>query len=170
MQRFPKKWGPQVVHGFQYEVAKFGMIWLPPKTLSNSPYRTLLFPIVPGMMIPFYMFKITIIMICHNYIIVKGSLEAKLPTVWRDGKAQPQRSEDMETVRRKRSEMEKIRQGHSHKREDADARKGTNLAKNCVFPMICGSRGSKSGLAKAAGVEPAGQWRDEKLHAVVARK
>ena len=35
--------------------------------------------------------------------------------------------------------------------------------------MICGSRGSKSRLAKAAGAEPAGQMRDENLHAVVAR-
>ena len=35
--------------------------------------------------------------------------------------------------------------------------------------MIWGSGGSKSRLAKAAGAEPAGQVRDEKLHAVVAR-
>ena len=35
--------------------------------------------------------------------------------------------------------------------------------------MICGSGGSKSRLAKAAGAEPASQMRDEKLHAVVAR-
>ena len=35
--------------------------------------------------------------------------------------------------------------------------------------MIWGSAGSKSRLAKAAGAEPAGQTRDEKLHAVVAR-
>ena len=35
--------------------------------------------------------------------------------------------------------------------------------------MICGSGGSKSRLAKAAGAEPAGQMRDEQLHAVVAR-
>jgi len=34
--------------------------------------------------------------------------------------------------------------------------------------MICGSGGSKSRLAKAAGAEPSGQMRDEKLHAVVA--
>ena len=34
---------------------------------------------------------------------------------------------------------------------------------------MCGSGGSKSRLAKAAGAEPAGQMRDEKLHAVVAR-
>ena len=37
------------------------------------------------------------------------------------------------------------------------------------FPMIWGSGGSKSRLPKAAGAEPAGQMRDEKLHAVVAR-
>ena len=42
--------------------------------------------------------------------------------------------------------------------------------KLCVFPMICGpGGGSKSRLAKAAGAEPAGQMRDEKLHAVVVR-
>ena len=35
--------------------------------------------------------------------------------------------------------------------------------------MIWRSGGSKSRLAKAAGAEPAGQMRDEKLHAVVAR-
>ena len=48
-------------------------------------------------------------------------------------------------------------------------RKGRKVAKHCVFPMIWGSGGSKSRLAKAAGAEPAGQMRDEKLHAVVAR-
>ena len=37
------------------------------------------------------------------------------------------------------------------------------------LPMICGSGGSNSRLAKAAGAEPAGQMRDEKLLAVVAR-
>ena len=35
--------------------------------------------------------------------------------------------------------------------------------------MIWGSGGSKSRLAKAADAEPAGQMRDEKVHAVVAR-
>ena len=35
--------------------------------------------------------------------------------------------------------------------------------------MIWGSRRSKSRLAKAAGADPAGQMRDEKSHAVVAR-
>ena len=57
----------------------------------------------------------------------------------------------------------------SEKKEDAGARKGSKVAKHCVFPMICGSGGSKSRLAKAAGAEPCGQMRDEHLHAVVAR-
>ena len=65
--------------------------------------------------------------------------------------------------------MEKIRDGESQKREDAGARKGRKVAKHSVFPMFCGSGGSKRRLAKAAGAEPAGQMRDGKLHAIVAR-
>ena len=67
-------------------------------------------------------------------------------------------------VEERRSEKRK-----SQKKEDAGARKGRKVAKHCVVPMICGSGGSKSRLAKAAGTEPAGQMRDEKLHAVVVR-
>ena len=68
-------------------------------------------------------------------------------------------------VEERRSEKRK-----SQKKEDADARKGRKVAKHCVFTMICGSGGSKSRLAKAAGAEPFGQMRDDKLHAVVARR
>ena len=69
----------------------------------------------------------------------------------------------------KRHKEEKDQKRKSKRTEDTDARKGRKVAKHCVFPMICGSGGSKSRLAKAAGAEPAGQRRDEKLHAVVAR-
>ena len=49
-------------------------------------------------------------------------------------------------------------------------REKVGKSRNTVFfPMICGSGGSKSRLAKAAGAEPAGQMRVEKLHAVVVR-
>ena len=65
--------------------------------------------------------------------------------------------------------MEKIRDGESHKREDAGARTGRTVTKHCVFPMSGGSGGSESRLAKAAGAEGAGQMGDEKLHAVLAR-
>ena len=68
-----------------------------------------------------------------------------------------------------KSRGEKSQKRIDQKKEDADARKGRKVAKHCVFPMICGSGGSKSRLAKAAGAEPAGHRSDEKLHAVVAR-
>ena len=53
--------------------------------------------------------------------------------------------------------MEKIRDGASSKGEDAAARKGRKVPKHCVFPLFCGSGGSNSRLAKAAGAQPAGQ-------------
>ena len=68
-----------------------------------------------------------------------------------------------------KSRGEKSQKRQDQKKEDADARKGRKVAKHTVFAMICGSAGSKSRLAKAAGAEPAGQMRDEKLHAIVAR-
>ena len=76
----------------------------------------------------------------------------------------------MERVREKRRvEERRSEKRKSQKKEDAGARKGRKVAKHCVFPMIWGSGGSKSRLAKAVGAEPAGQMRDEKLHTVVAR-
>ena len=68
-----------------------------------------------------------------------------------------------------KSRGEKSQKRQDQKKEDVDARKDRKVAKHCVFPMYCGSGGSKSRLAKAAGADPAGQMRDEKLHAVVAR-
>ena len=91
--------------------------------------------------------------------IIAGSLEVKFPTIWTDEK---QRWEESE--KRREEERERVRRKKIQVRE-----KGSKVAKHCVFPMVWGSGGSKSSLAKAAGVEPAGQMRDEKLHAVVAR-
>ena len=65
--------------------------------------------------------------------------------------------------------MGRVREEKESEERSSGARKGRKVAKHCVFPVICGSGGSKSRLAKAAGAEPAGQMRDEKLHAVVAR-
>ena len=97
-------------------------------------------------------------------VIFEGSLVVKLPTIWTDEKQSRAEAERRERLEERRSEKRK-----SQKKEDADARKGRKVAKYCVFPMIWGSGGSKSRLAKAAGAEPSGQTRDEKLHAVVAR-
>ena len=60
--------------------------------------------------------------------LIEGSVEAKLPTIWTDGKASQPRI----------TATKKIRDEESQKNEDA-------------------------------GAEPAGQMRDEKLHAAVAR-
>ena len=76
---------------------------------------------------------------------------------------------EMGRVKEEKRRRKKIKKRKCQKKEDPGARKGRKVAKHCVFPMICGSRGSKSRLAKAAGAEPAGQMRDEKLHAVAAR-
>ena len=71
--------------------------------------------------------------------------------------------------RKRREEERRSEKRKSQKKEDAGARKGRKVTIHCVFQMICGSGGSKSRLAKAAGAEPAGQLRDEKLRAVVVR-
>ena len=68
-----------------------------------------------------------------------------------------------------KAEVRRVRREKIRRKKMQAARKGRKVAIHCVFPMICGSGGSKSRLAKAAGAEPAGQMRDEKLHAVVAR-
>jgi len=80
-----------------------------------------------------------------------------------------QRREEKRSEEKRREEKKKEDQKRaSQKKEDAGARKGRKGAKHCVFPMLCGSGGSKSRLAKVAGAEPSGQMRDEKLHTVVA--
>ena len=84
--------------------------------------------------------------------------------IWTDEKQSREEAERRERVEERRSEKRK-----SQKKVDADARKGRKVAKHCVFPMIWGSGGSKSRLAKAAGAQTSGEMRDEKLHAVVAR-
>ena len=103
------------------------------------------------------------------YYITEGSLEVKLLTIWPDGKAEVGRVREEKRREEKRSEEKRREERKSQKKEDSGARKGRKVATHCVFPMICGSGGSKSRLAKAAGAEPCGQIRDEKLHAVVAR-
>ena len=94
--------------------------------------------------------------------MTKASLEVKLQTLWTDEK---QRWEETEkrTEKERRSEKRK-----SQKKEDAGARQGRK-SRSIVFPMFCGSGGSKSRLAKAAGAEISGQLGDQKLHAVEAR-
>ena len=80
----------------------------------------------------------------------------------RDGKSQRR-----EEKKNKRSEEKK-----SQKKDYAGVHKGIEKLRSYVFPMFCGSGGSKSRygrLAKVAGAEPSGEMRDGKLHAAVSR-
>ena len=65
---------------------------------------------------------------------------------------------------------EKSQRRESQQKEDQTARKSREVANHCVFsPMFYTSGGSKSRLATAAGAEPFGGMRDQKLHVVVVR-
>ena len=79
-------------------------------------------------------------------------------------KAEQGRGREKRKIRREKSRRDRVRRKKMQMREKVGKSRNT-----VCFPMICGSGGSKSRLAKAAGAEPAGQMRDEKLHAVVAR-
>ena len=72
------------------------------------------------------------------------------------------------TQRREEKKREKQSRDRVIRKKMQVREKGAKSRKHCVFPMICGSGGSKSRLTKAAGAEPCGQMRDEKLHAVAA--
>ena len=71
--------------------------------------------------------------------------------------------------REEKSKREKIREEkESEERRCRCATRWESRETLCFSNDLC-SRGSKSRLAKAAGAEPSGQMRDEKLHAIVAR-
>ena len=85
------------------------------------------------------------------------------------------RRREEEKKKRRREEEGRSEKRKSQKKESEERVRRKKMqvllkvAIHCVFPMICGSGGSKSRLATAAGAEPSGQMRDEKLHAVVAQ-
>ena len=64
----------------------------------------------------------------------------------RGGKSQRREEKKKEDQRR-----ERVRGKKMQAREKVE-----KVAIHCVFPLICGSGGSKSRLAKAAGAEPSG--------------
>ena len=67
-------------------------------------------------------------------MLIEGSLEVKLLTIWTDEK---QRWEESEKSREERRSWKM----KSQKIEDAGAGKGSKVTKRYVFPMICGSGG-----------------------------
>ena len=81
----------------------------------------------------------------YIYIIIEESLEVKLPTKWTDEKADVGRITEEKSVKEEDQRRERVRK----------------VADHCVSRLFCGSTGSKSRLAKAAGAEPSGQMRNE---------
>ena len=75
----------------------------------------------------------------------------------RDGKSQRREEKKKEDQKRE-----------SLRRKKVQVREKAGKSRFTVFPMICGSGGSKSRLAKEEGAGPCSQMRDEKLHAIVA--
>ena len=81
------------------------------------------------------------------------------------------KSNFFENMERWKSRGGKSKRGEEKKREDQGRdrvrrkkmqarKKEEKIAIHSVFPRTCGSGGSKSRLAKAAGAEPSGQMRD----------
>ena len=81
-------------------------------------------------------------------------------------KAEQGRGREKRKIRREKIRRERVRRKKMQMREKVGKSRNTAFFQWFVAPD---SGGSKSRLAKAAGAEPAGQMRDEKLHAVVAR-
>ena len=86
----------------------------------------------------------------------------------RDGKSQ--RREEKRRAEKRREEERRSKR-KSLRRKKIQAREQVGKSRNTVFFQWFvapkgGSEGSKSRLAKAAGAEPCGQMRDEKLHAL----
>ena len=142
------------MHACMHLIATQMNLWTPKMNRSNTKLRFLVVFSIGG--------KGYCLQCVHSkllLLIIEGSLEVKLPTIWRGGEAR---------VREEKSRSEKIREKWEERRCRC-AKKVGESPFTAFFPMICGSGGSKSRLAKAAGAEPSGQMRDEKLHAVVAR-
>ena len=63
----------------------------------------------------------------YKTLIIGGSLEVKLPTIWTDEK------QGLEESVKRREEERRPEKRKSQKKEDAGARKGRKVAKHCVF-------------------------------------
>ena len=81
--------------------------------------------------------------------LIEGCLEVKLPTIWTDGKAQVGRVRE----EKRREDERRSKRRKPQKKEDPGARNGQNVAKHCVFQMICGSGRLKRRLTKTAGAD-----------------
>ena len=111
-----------------------------------------------------YTYNAPIIVDHRGYIYNRRKFRSQTSDNMDRWKAEQGRGREKRKIRRKKSRRERVRRKKMQMREKVGKSRNT-----VFFPMIWGSGGSKSKLAKAADAEPSGQMRDEKLHAVVAR-
>ena len=96
-------------------------------------------------------------------MIIEGSLEAKLPTIWTDEKQSREEAERRERLEERRSEKRK-----SQKKEDADARKGRNVVKHwksrfpVFFQWFVAPEGGKVGSLKRRVRRQLARWEMRK--------
>ena len=103
-----------------------------------------------------------------------GSLEVKLPTIWtyeksRGGKRKRREEKRREEKRREEKRREEKKSEERVRRKKMQVRETVEKSRNALFLQCFVAPESTSRLAKAAGAEPSGEMREEKLHAVVAR-
>ena len=110
-----------------------------------------------------YIYIIYIYYVVYIYIIYRRKFRSQTSDNMDRWKAEQGRGREKRKIRRKKSRRERVR------RKKMQMREKVGKSRNTVFFQWFGSGGWKSRLAKAAGAEPAGHRRDEKLHAVVAR-
>ena len=97
------------------------------------------------------------------YLLIEGSLEAKLPTIWTDEKQSREEAERRERLEERRSEKRK-----NQKKEDADARKGRNVVKHwksrfpVFFQWFVAPEGGKVGSLKRRVRRQLARWEMRK--------
>ena len=94
-------------------------------------------------------------------LVIQGSLEVKLPTIWTDEK---QRWKESEKRRRK-----KIKKRKSPKKEDPGARKGRKVANTVFFQWFVAQEGRKVGSLKRRVRSQLARWEMKNCTPFVAR-
>ena len=86
--------------------------------------------------------------------LVEGSLEAKLPTIWRDGNGTARKKLGRGESQKGEDKMEKVRRKKMQVREKVEKYRNT-----VFFQCFVASDGRKVGSLKRPGAETSGQMR-----------
>ena len=99
-------------------------------------------------------------------VIVEGSLEVKLPTIWTDEKHRWEESEKRREGKKKEGQIrERVRRKKMQVREKVEESRTLYFSNDL---WLRSPEGRKVGSLKRVGEEPSDWMRDEQLHAVLA--